>query len=68
MDTLPLEIVDHIASYLRAYEKEKYKFDEYVNHNRLATRMYIKNEKRDQHQHRTIQYYKRCVLCGRELE
>jgi hypothetical protein len=85
MDTLPYEIVDHIASYLNkndlvnfatanseynnilskrvAYEKEKYNFDRYINHNRMVTLMYIRDRDR---QYYMRKYYKRCIICGRE--
>jgi len=87
MDTLPLEIVDHIANYLNksdlvnyamsnseynnllskrvAYEKEKMKFDKYINHNRLVTQMYINDKQRQCH--KQCQYYKCCIICGREV-
>jgi hypothetical protein len=86
MDTLPYEIVDHIASYLNkndlvnyatvnseynnilskrvAYEKEKYNYDRYINHNRMVTLMYIRDRER---QYYMRKYYKRCIICGREV-
>jgi len=86
MDTLPYEIVDHIASYLNkndlvnfatvnseynnilskrvAYEKEKYNYDRYINHNRLVSLMFSEDMDRGCYRR---QYYKRCIICGREV-
>jgi hypothetical protein len=55
---------NNILSKRLAYEKEKYNYDKYLKHNIMVTIMY--NKDRERHYLRR-QYYKCCLICGREI-